>query len=81
MIARPRRHGPATRTTRVPLVTRPTSSRRSSTATAQNPREPAAWRRTRLREAVGATCWAYPVGDSDFEAQGHRMIADHLPGR
>jgi len=46
-----------------------------------DPREPAAWRRTRLREAVGTACWAYQVGDPDFEAQGHRMIADHLPWR
>jgi hypothetical protein len=43
-----------------------------------DPREPSAWRRTRLREAVGTACWAYQVGDSKFEAQGHRMIADVL---
>jgi thiamine kinase-like enzyme len=43
-----------------------------------DPREPSAWRRTRLREAVGIACWAYEVGDSGFEEQGHRMIADLL---
>lgn len=43
-----------------------------------DPREPSAWRRTRLREAVGTACWAYDVGDSGFEAQGHRMIAEAL---
>jgi thiamine kinase-like enzyme len=43
-----------------------------------DPREPAAWRRALLREAVGTACWAYQVGDSGFEAQGHRMIADVL---
>lgn len=43
-----------------------------------DPREPSAWRRTRLREAVGTACWAHQVGDIGFEAQGHRMIADVL---
>jgi thiamine kinase-like enzyme len=43
-----------------------------------DPREPSAWRRTRLRDAVGTACWAHQVGDSGFEAQGHRMIADVL---
>jgi aminoglycoside/choline kinase family phosphotransferase len=43
-----------------------------------DPREPAPWRRTLLREAVGTACWAHQVGDSGFEAQGHRMIADVL---
>ena len=43
-----------------------------------DPREPSAWRRTRLRDAVGTACWAHQVGDAGFEAQGHRMIADVL---
>jgi hypothetical protein len=43
-----------------------------------DPREPSAWRRTRLREAVGTACWAYQVGEFQFEEQGHRMIADVL---
>ena len=46
-----------------------------------DPREPAAWFRTRVREAVGTACWAYAVGDAGFEAQGHRMIADVMSGR
>lgn len=45
-----------------------------------DPREPAAWHRTRVREAVGTACWAYAVGDEGFEAQGHRMIRDALDG-
>lgn len=43
-----------------------------------DPREPAAWRRMRIREAIGTAAWAYQVGDEAFEAQGHRMIADAL---
>jgi hypothetical protein len=41
-----------------------------------DPRDPAAWLRTRVREAVGTAVWAYQVGDLAFEAQGHRMIAE-----
>lgn len=43
-----------------------------------DPREPAAWHRQRVREAIGTAVWAYQVGDEPFEAQGHRMIADAL---
>ena len=43
-----------------------------------DPREPAAWRRTTLREAIGTAAWAYQVGDRPFEEQGHRMIAAAL---
>ena len=43
-----------------------------------DPREPSAWHRTRLREAVGTAVWAHQVGDEAFEAQGHRMIEDAL---
>ena len=43
-----------------------------------DPREPDAWRRTRLREAIGTAVWAYQVRDSAFEDQGHRMIAAAL---
>jgi Ser/Thr protein kinase RdoA (MazF antagonist) len=39
------------------------------------------WHRGRLREAIGTACWAYAQGQRDFEAQGHRMIAEALPGR
>ncbi|GAA5034549.1 hypothetical protein GCM10023258_35400 [Terrabacter aeriphilus] len=46
-----------------------------------DPREPAAWFRTRLREAVGTACWSYAVGDEGFEAQGHRMVAEALASR
>ena len=43
-----------------------------------DPREPGAWWRQRVREAVGTAAWAYAVGDEAFEAQGHRMIAEVL---
>lgn len=46
-----------------------------------DPREPVAWRRDRLREAVGTAAWAYQVGDEGFEQRGHRMIADVLDDR
>lgn len=44
----------------------------------RDPREPAAWHRTRVREAIGTAVWAHQVGDHDFERQGHRMIAEAL---
>jgi len=43
-----------------------------------DPREPDAWRRNRLREAIGTAVWAYQVRDEGFEQQGHRMIAEAL---
>lgn len=44
-----------------------------------DPREPAAWRRNRLREAIATAVWAHQVGAEAFEQQGHRMIAEALP--
>ena len=43
-----------------------------------DPRHPGHWRLVRLREAIGTAVWAFQVGDVDFEAQGHRMIAELL---
>ncbi len=43
-----------------------------------DPREPAAWHRQQVREAIGTAVWAHSVGDERFEAQGHRMIAEAL---
>jgi hypothetical protein len=43
-----------------------------------DPREASAWRRNRVREAIGTAVWAYQVRDEDFERQGHRMIAEVL---
>lgn len=43
-----------------------------------DPREPAAWQRERVREAIGTAVWAHQVGDEAFERQGHRMISDEL---
>ncbi|MFB9312037.1 phosphotransferase family protein [Nocardioides plantarum] len=40
-----------------------------------DPREPEAWWRERVREAVNTAVWAYAVGDEPFEAEGHAMIA------
>lgn len=45
-----------------------------------DPREPGAWQRHRLHEAILTAIWAYQVADEAFEAQGHRMIAEALPG-
>jgi hypothetical protein len=45
-----------------------------------DPREPGAWRRSRIREAIGTAAWAFKVGDEPYEQQGHRMIADVLNG-
>lgn len=44
----------------------------------KDPREPEAWNRLRIREAVGTAAWAYKVGDEAYEQQGHQMIADIL---
>ena len=43
-----------------------------------DPREPGAWHRNQVREAVGTAVWAHQVGDEAFEAHGHQMIADSL---
>ncbi|OLL75256.1 hypothetical protein Ae168Ps1_3656c [Pseudonocardia sp. Ae168_Ps1] len=45
-----------------------------------DPREPAAWRREQVREAVATAVWAYGIGDEPFERQGHRMVAEALDG-
>lgn len=39
-----------------------------------DPREPTAWFRERLREAINTAVWAYQIDDETFEAQGHEMI-------
>ncbi|MFC6706959.1 phosphotransferase [Flexivirga alba] len=39
-----------------------------------DPREPVAWFRERLREAINTAVWAHTMGDEGFEAQGHEMI-------
>ncbi|UYO98313.1 aminoglycoside phosphotransferase family protein [Microbacterium sp. M28] len=44
----------------------------------EDPRDPDLWRWDRLKEAVGTACWAFQVGEEDFEAQGHRMLAEAL---
>lgn len=45
-----------------------------------DPRDPDAWRRIRIREAVGTAVWAHEVANEPFERQGHRMIAEALAG-
>ncbi|MBT0995141.1 aminoglycoside phosphotransferase family protein [Cellulomonas sp. DKR-3] len=44
----------------------------------RDPREPAAWHRVRLREAVATAAWAHQVGDEAFEAQGLRLLDQAL---
>lgn len=39
-----------------------------------DPREPVAWFRERLREAINTAVWAHLVGDETFETQGHEML-------
>jgi len=43
-----------------------------------DPRDPEAWHRNHVREAIGTAAWAYEVGEMAFEQQGHRMIAEAL---
>jgi tRNA A-37 threonylcarbamoyl transferase component Bud32 len=43
-----------------------------------DPRDPAAWRRERIRQAIGTAVWAYEVGDEPFEIEGRRNLADLL---
>jgi thiamine kinase-like enzyme len=43
-----------------------------------DPREPGAWHRNLVREALSTAVWAHQVGDEGFEAQGHRMITNAL---
>jgi hypothetical protein len=40
-----------------------------------DPRDPEAWKRTRIREAVATASWAYQVGDEAFEQEGLRGLA------
>ncbi|KRE82685.1 phosphotransferase [Arthrobacter sp. Soil764] len=43
-----------------------------------DPRAQHPWRIEVLREAVGTAVWAFHVGDTAFEAQGHRMLGQAL---
>lgn len=43
-----------------------------------DPRDPAAWARTRVREAVATAAWAYQVGDEEFEREGLALVAEVL---
>lgn len=43
-----------------------------------DPRADEVWRMDLLREAIGTAVWAFQVGDTGFEAQGHRMLAEAL---
>jgi hypothetical protein len=44
----------------------------------QDPRKAASWPMMQVREAIGTAAWAHQVGDTAFEAQGKRMIAEVL---
>ncbi len=43
-----------------------------------DPRNEVAWPIDLLREAVGTAVWAFLVGDTVFEAQGHRMLKEAI---
>ncbi len=43
-----------------------------------DPRDETVWPMDLLREAISTAAWAYAVGDYEFEAQGHRMLAEAL---
>jgi hypothetical protein len=43
-----------------------------------DPRDPEVWAIDQLREAVGTAVWAFQVGETAFEAQGHRMLTEAL---
>ena len=43
-----------------------------------DPRDPGAWARTRVREAVATAAWAYQVGDEAFEREGLALVAEVL---
>lgn len=43
-----------------------------------DPRTPEQWRMLVLHEAIGTAAWAHQVGDTPFERQGQRMIAEAL---
>jgi thiamine kinase-like enzyme len=44
-----------------------------------DPRDPGAWQRNQVREAIGTAAWAHQVGNEAFEQQGHRMLANVFP--
>lgn len=44
----------------------------------EDPREPEAWGRTQVREAVATAAWAHQVGDEAFEREGLRRVAEAL---
>lgn len=43
-----------------------------------DPRDGELWPMALPREAIGTAVWAHQVGDTTFEAQGHRMLRDAL---
>jgi Ser/Thr protein kinase RdoA (MazF antagonist) len=43
-----------------------------------DPREPVAWHRLQVREAISTAAWAHQVASDPFERQGLRMIAETL---
>ncbi len=43
-----------------------------------DPRDSRTWPIISLREAIGTAVWAYQVGDTGFEAQGHQMLSDAI---
>lgn len=56
--------------------TNPSLEKAFLTGYGADPRDPGAWHRLRVTDAISTAGWAYRVGAEDFERQGHRMIAD-----
>jgi tRNA A-37 threonylcarbamoyl transferase component Bud32 len=46
-----------------------------------DPREPEAWQRIRIREAIATAAWAHQVGDQSFEQEGLRALEKALKSR
>ena len=44
----------------------------------EDPRDARVWSIELLREAIGTAVWAFQVGDTEFESQGHRMLSEAI---
>ncbi|WP_208321883.1 phosphotransferase [Paramicrobacterium chengjingii] len=43
-----------------------------------DPRDERIWPMELLREAIGTACWAFQVGDDEFEAHGHWLLTEAI---
>lgn len=44
----------------------------------RDPRDEFVWPMDLLREAIGTACWAFQVGDADFEKHGLRLLDEAI---